>query len=478
MDEIGAALDRLKAFNRMVADHPGLSARLIGGEHDYLQWQQGTLFAAFREYGRRPEEAMRVAERGGRITPGLVVSGACALALTLCASLRRVDVVLFSVDKTSSRGARDFRIEGLYRYLEAKKIAYVEAFHTMLGRSFFRHAWSRKRCAVYHEAIESLAAFFSRSDDASRALAASLECREFAEGDRPFARALAAKALRAAAASPVKIRWYRRVLERVKPRAVLSIDDTRYYHELCAAARSLKIPFYAFQHGLFTVSHAGWIDHGYGKPEKKTRPDTLFVWSGYWKRELLRLGTYFKDEELVVGGNPKGPVPPAPPPPDRDGPFGVLVPYESGAPKREVGAYVRRFLEDVSTAVYFSVRPDRDKDTQLAEYGLAPSERLVVIDGNLAAMLPKIHAVCGVYSTFLYDALAFRRPVVILETSRTTGYAMVENGLAERLPAGSGADALKRIAEAAEARVEPRAKEYLGGGVTLEETLGGLGLVG
>ncbi|HJV32904.1 MAG TPA: hypothetical protein VJ694_02650, partial [Patescibacteria group bacterium] len=448
MDEIGAGLGRLKAFNRMVADHPVLSARLIDGEHDILQWQQGLLFAAFREYGKRPAEALRVAETGGRVTPGLLLSGLVACALTLWTFARgKRDIVLFSVDKISADGDHDFRIDGLYRHLRARKLRFAEVFHAQLGRASLAYAWSRKRAAVYHEALElAAAALGGGAAREAREIAAKLDCLEFEEADRPFARALAEKLLRAAAAAPRKIRWYRRVLARLAPRAVLSIDDTRYYHELCVAARSLGIPFYAFQHGLFTVSHAGWLDHGYGTSEKKTRPDRLIVWSDYWKRELLRLGTYFKEDELAVGGNPKGEPPPAPPPAVA-GAFGVLVPYESGAPKEEAGAAIRGFLEDPSVTVFFSVRPDRDAKMQLAEYGLTPSERLVVVREGLDALLPKIHAVCGVYSTFLYDALAYRRPVVILESSRTTGRAMAENGLAEFLPKESDAAELKRIAE-------------------------------
>ncbi len=473
MNEVADALEKLKAFNRMVCADAELRRQLVDGPYDILQRQQGQLLALIRDYLKHPKETLRALKRSDVLAPGTFFAGVTACFLMVWATCaRKADVLLFAVDKTSSKGERDFRIEGLYRYLETASLRYVEVFHT-LPSEVLKNAWSRKRTALYHEAFEFLADLrfrWSSRHASMRTLAAGLACEGFSETDRPLARALALRLLKSGQSVPLRVRLYVAFVRRFKPRAILSIDDTRHYHDLVAAARSLDIPFYAFQHGLFTVSHVGWLDDGCGSNEKKIRPDVLVVWSEYWKRELLRLGTYFKERELLVGGSPK-PEAPVAPPPVEDGTFGILIPYESGAPRAEVGAYVRRFLEDPSVRIFFVARPDLDIASQLKDYGV-PAERLTVTtSAEVGPHLSKMHVTCGVCSTYLYDALAFHRPVVILETSRTTGLAMVENGFADKLATGGKASDLKRIVAASVPQAEARAQKYLGGGVTLGETM-------
>ncbi|WKZ29198.1 MAG: hypothetical protein QY323_00545 [Patescibacteria group bacterium] len=475
MDTTSVALEQLRAFNRMVSETPELRSRLVEGSYDVLQQQQARLFAALR--GRLKKSGTDgEGSQGGRMRA--YADAAAALLLTAwSAASRRADIVVFAVDMISADGDHDFRLDGLYRALRARNLRTVEVLHTLIGSTTLAHARSRKRAAAYHEAFEILARLwfrFCRCRPKLRALAAALPCEAFPEGERPFIRKLALQSMEAALYAPFKVRLYRWLLRRLKPCAVLGIDDTRYYHDLVAAARDLGIPFHAFQHGLYTVSHVGWLDDGYGSNAKKIRPDTLVVWSEYWKRELLRLGTYFSENDLLIGGSPKREKDINPPPPSPSGGFGVLVPYETGAPKHEVSVFLKAFLDDPAITVFFKARPDMTHEAQLKEYGLETSPRLVIVEKDVESRLPDIHAVVGVCSTYLYDALAFRRPVVIIETSRTSGMAMVHNGLAGFLPKGSDAAALKSLAASSQSKAEERARAYLGGGVSLDQTLDAL----
>ena len=487
MEEFTSALRRLKAFNRMVAHHPELSARLVGGEHDFLQWRQASLFSAFREYHLRPVEALRVAETEAKITPGLAAAGLVACALTAwAAAFRKADVMVFSVDKISSKGGRDFRLEGLYRFLETEGLAYVEIFHARLGRAFFRHAWARKRSAVYHEAFDfaAMIRFRHRGDAEARRIASALPCEEFDEADRPFVRALAEKMLRGIVVSRFRIRWYSRVIARLRPKALLSIDATRHYHEACAAARSLGIPFHAFQHGHFTKYHVGWFSAEAGGSDGM-RPDTLHVWSPYWKKELLRLGTNFKEGEIRIGGDPKGDMksseakPYIPPP--VDGPIELLVPFETEAPRDEIVRDLKKLADSGKVKIWLKTRPDWDVRVQMRLYGLEgadPARAEAVADA--ASVLDRIHAVLGVYTSYLYDVLAMRKPVFVLKTSMDGLDGMVLNGLADGFDA-SAPDAAKRLADAcreAAPKLAERAAKYLEGSGDLMTTLEGLGLGG
>ena len=38
---------------------------------------------------------------------------------------------------------------------------------------------------------------------------------------------------------------------------------------------------------------------------EKIKPAHTIVWSDYWKKELQRLGSYFHEEEIVIGGQAK-----------------------------------------------------------------------------------------------------------------------------------------------------------------------------
>ncbi len=488
MDEFSAALQNLKTFNRMIASHAELSSRVLEGDEEYLQWRQAKIFIAFREQHRA--KAARDAASGPRKGFGRSLaaffkrasSGLGATALTFWAMWGRgkKEALIFSVDKISAEGDHDFRIDGLYRFLKERGISFTETFHTQLGKSTFVHAKRRGRAAVYREAFEFLGAIWLRwcpCRAEARLLSRDLPCTEFQEADRPFVRGLVEKLLFGVAASRFEIAWYRRVLKAIRPKMVLAIDDTRYYQELCAAARAEHIPFYAFQHGHFTKYHAGWLASGVGRG-RDTRPDALYLWSPYWKKELLRLGTNFFADELRIGGNPKNDAKPsmlAPyvPPTDAET-IGLLVPFETDAPFEEVQALLRRLLATGRVKIWLKTRPDWDTETQMRLYGLhdRPSEEVEAVSQH-APILERIHAVAGIYSTFLYDALASMKPVFIFKTSMDFGEGMSINGLADAFDT-SGEDAIKRLralCRDAAPKLAERLERYQGGTGDVQATL-------
>jgi hypothetical protein len=153
------------------------------------------------------------------------------------------------------------------------------------------------------------------------------------------------------------------------------------------------------------------------------------VWNSYWKKELLRLGTYYKEDELIVGGEKqlfKSPNPSFPGV-DFTQKKAILIPYETDAPKDEVKVFIDMFKKS-GFKVYFKIRSDISKEVQCQEYGLSPGEVRVITDYN--PIISEVALIVGVYSTFLYDLIGSDVPVAIFETSMDYGYGMVENGLA------------------------------------------------
>lgn len=467
----------------MIAAHPELSSLFSIDGADYLQWRQAKIFIAFKG---NASSGKAVTNKVGisRIFAALKhwFSGFAALVLTLWAVIvrGRKNVLVFSVDKVSSEGDHDFRIDGLYRFLRDHRVSFTETFHTQMGKTMLTQAVQRGRSAVYREAFQFLGSLrhaFCACAARSRKIARALPCTEFREGDRPFVRKLVESLLRGAAVSRFEIACYRSVLKRIRPDAVLAIDDTRYYQEMCMAARLQKIPFYAFQHGHFTKYHAGWLASG-TPVGQDVRPDALFVWSPYWKKELLRLGTNFSAEELRIGGNPKNANEASAgalyaPPKDSET-IGLLVPFETDAPFDEVRSILERLLSTSRVKVWFKTRPDWDEKKQLRLYGLLDrSVDEVEAVPNHLPVLGRIHAVAGVYSTFLYDTISLMRPVFVLKTSMDFGEGMVINGLADAFDAAGEdpAGRLLSLCRDAAPKLAGRLESYRGGSGDFRRTL-------
>lgn len=477
MDDRKEALRLLRTFEQAVCAHPVLSSRLVRGESDYLQRFRGQLFVSLREFVKGKTAADGVLRGIGAMSVGIVLGGLgvalVSLAAWLSALLRRPGAVVFGIDKVSSKGKRDFRIEGIYAHLDRQGTRYAEVLHAVVSRETFRQLRSRGHATVYQEALDFLHAVLYRRCrcrvEAAR-IAAGFEVPGASPEEQAFFRALAERCLWNVSLSRFRERFYRLFLRAVGARIVLSIDDTRNYHDLMAAARSLGIASYAFQHGHFTKNHVGWLAHACPGGHD-ARPDALFVWSPYWKRELLRLGTNFKEDEIRIGGNPKGKdvVAPVKRVPSADGRLRVLVSYEKGAPKKEIAPYLER-LKRPEIRLSFSARPDFPLRKQLEEYGLKESQVEVVRD--LKAALPSIDIAVGAYSTLLYDLIAMGVPVATLDVPFDFGDGLEVSDLAERLTLDGDLPArLRAAAERGAAEAERRRLRYVEGEGDIEATL-------
>ncbi len=165
------------------------------------------------------------------------------------------------------------------------------------------------------------------------------------------------------------------------------------------------------------------------------KPEKFFVETNYWKKELLRLGTYFNENEIEVGGNLKKDFEEEKSlfKTDNRKELRVLLSYEIYAPKNELARYIKKFFSCPGVKIIFSVRPDRDLNEQISEYGLEKGLENLTITKNLKEVENDIDIVAGTYSTLLYEMIGKRKPVVVLKTSLDHGEGMVINGLVDSL---------------------------------------------
>jgi len=261
-----------------------------------------------------------------------------------------------------------------------------------------------------------------------------IEFSDFTDDEVKFVKRIVKHYVHQTNVSIFKIKALKHIFSLTNLKTLFAIDDVRYYHEIILACKFNDIKTYAFQHGHFTKYHVGWLRSDLFKGEIDT-PDFMLVWSPYWMNELMRLNSVFTSQSIIVGGvyenisrltnglTKKN-----------QSRITVLVPYETSCPKSTVALYIKKMLECPHVEVIFKLRPDFSKEQQLAEYGIKEQfhEHFGVIT-DVRDVISEVDIVAGVYSTFLYDALAYTKRVLIFKTMSDYGDGMISNGLADRL---------------------------------------------
>jgi len=443
------ALDFLSRLNTVSIAGKKVSDLTVMGRYNIWHTYQQLLFSDIKVFSQYQTEDFvrryKISLRRRIITiirQG--VFGGLALLVSLFGvirwRIRAPKVLLFSVDKVSSRRYQaDRRIEPVYHFLSDYGLSFHECFHTILSKTFLSSFWKRKRMAWYLEAVDvlsSLGQFLRLIRQYDTQVVDEFPLAEFAPFERPFARFLLKKYLRRIPTFTFRVRLFSALFRLHRPLLLFSIDDVRYYHELILACQNVQIPTYALQHGHFTKYQVGWLTTSSFSSEI-IHPDRLIVWSEYWKNELLRLDTYFRPEQIIVGGAlvPLGAS--IPTPSGLDDSISILIPYENDAPKKEVVDYIAAILSFPNTTIYFKLRPDVSANKQLEDYGLTLQfhERFIVVT-EIKDYLEKIDLVAGTYSTLLYDMMAYGKPIALLHTSLDYGEGMALNGLADRVERG------------------------------------------
>lgn len=350
--------------------------------------------------------------------------------------ITRKEILIYSIDKASTQQKTDFRLAELYEALHQSGVGYFELFHTILNRESFRNLITRHRFSMYLEALDYvffLLKWFCIVSVPNIEHIEHIDLSSYTEDEQKYIRQQLEKIYIRAQIAIFKIKILSRLFKYTNLKTLFAIDDGAYYFECLQACKEAGIKTYAIQHGLFTKYNVGALKNINFKGEY-IAPDYVLVWSEYWKNELIRLGTNFKHETIIVGGLKEKSNPVS----VQDNRLNVgtniivLIPYETVAPKYEIKEYIVKLLECPQINVIFKLRADRTSEEQLSEYGITKDLHprfSTIID--IVEVLPRVTIVMGSYSTFLYDMLMCNKHIVIMKTSSDFGMPMVYNGIAD-----------------------------------------------
>lgn len=351
--------------------------------------------------------------------------------VTLLAFLKlliyRFNLLVYTPDKFSQKHGCDFRFYAVYEYMKERGIRYVEVFHTLLGREFLRNMIKRKRPALYLECLPLFPGKPESEDDGT-----NYELSVIEPHNREYFLSLLKRIDQGSQISIKRIQSLARLLKFTRIKVLIAIDDVRYTNELIAACRLNGIKTYGFQHGHFTKYHVGWMNYGIPK-ELSITFDKLFVWNEYWQKVLLSYSTQYDKNNVELGGVLRELEPidykKKRSKTEKVSDLSILVPYETFAPKREVGEYMNRFIE-LGIKVFFKLRPDVPYNVQFDQYNIKHKDKVEpVVDIN-EGLLAEVDAIAGVYSTFLNEILFYEKPVLIFDTSLDLGHQLIDDGLA------------------------------------------------
>ena len=367
--------------------------------------------------------------------------------------LGRQKVLVLSIDKVSDKKTKsDFRIHRVYKTLSNNSISFVECFHTTLDKRLILSFFKRKRLALYLEAFDGMWFVYRLF---TKAPSFDISSIDGTEDEIRFIKTTIKKYLAIKGLLEFRTKAIQAILSISNIKMVVGIDDVRHYQELMEAARNLGIQSTVVQHGHFTKYHVGWLGRDTYEPLRIQKADKIFVWSEYWKKELLRLGSVYSEDEIVIAGYPNKNARPSFLD-EKNGKTVALVPHEREAPLDDVFAFIKEMSHCTNVEVFLKLRPDVPVNDQLAEYpGDVTSFVTTVTDMNT---IPRPSVVVGVYSTFLYDMALVGIPILRMETSTDYGEGMVVNKLADKATLDDVCVEIQRCADTVQSVIAERVK--------------------
>ncbi len=466
------SLELLKKINGLKKGEILLMNTFFYEGYNIWQMYQQHIFEDIKVFNEGQKTTRSVTQSFISVVKDIVVGGLIfliSIAEYIITVISRKEVLVYAVDRTNSSFKSDFRIEELYKVLYNNKVNYTEIFHTILSRDTLIRFLNRRRSSFYLEVSDwlfSILVFLRLEREVDTRFIDDLDMSDFSTDEQKFVRLIIEKYVRKIKRSIFSIKLLTKILTSTKIKVLFALDDARSYNELILACKLSGITTYALQHGHFTKYHVGWLVDSSVVIGNVSSPDFILVWSSYWKKELIRLGGIFDPGQIIIGGvkvkinfENKGQSDNV-----KNKNINILIPYETACPKSEVAEYINKLLDCPNVHVFFKLRPDISQEIQLKEYELEKTfnERFEVIS-DIKECIKKVDIVAGVYSTFLYDMIAYDKRVVILDTSSDYGEGMIINSLADRLSSkGAICKRLDEIVDIPNAEIDKRKKRLYG----------------
>lgn len=434
------ALQKLEKFNEFVLSDENLKKHFVLGHYNFLQAYQTLIFfelvSSFRSMQAgsfKEKDPVRPAGVGVRLRQ--LFSILFSSISLLIVYLKPRENLIYTSDKTTyQKYFCDFRMVNLFSYLISRNIKFFEFFHTVYRVGFIRTALRRSRLAFYLEISDF---FYKLASILGLIKGIDLNFGETnfesLRDDKILFKKIISKYAPMVEKSLFKIDFLKFVIRLTHAKRIIAVADTRNYNELVAACMEEGIEVIGFQGGNISKYSIGLVDMTKGNG-RLIRADKFVVESGYWRDELVRLGSYYKKEDILIGGNLKEDYkePLESHRIDDAGVIRILFPYEIAAPKDEIISYIKKLSSIKKVEVIFKFRADRDLVAQANEYGFQTVPENVRLITNLEE-IDGFDVVAGTYSTFLYEMIGKKKPVVILKTTLDYGEGLVINELADEI---------------------------------------------
>jgi hypothetical protein len=443
----------LGRINSLTISGKGIHNYFMYEGYDFWQAYQTDIFIELKRFTKDERGTIHSLERTGRI-PVLfsLMSFSVYIAVCIVSIFKRSRVLVYSVDKRPQGEYRcDFRLRELYEALSTTDTKYRELLYTASLRTLVRNVLIRKRLAVYTNAADFLTWILSSVWNKKRRLIPDFEGQDFTNEEHIFIEALLRKLDREFRCVPLRVFLYKIFFRMNHVHTIYCIDDVWHYFEILCAAKSTRIQTIAIQHGHFTKYHVGMFPYLAKEHGVFLVPDSLYVWTGYWRDELVRLNSIMKSSAIVVAGLRSVVVPHAV---HSSRPLGVLIPYETDAPKDRMKPFLDVLRHQSDIQIFFKPRSDLNLDMQLAQYGFHRDDEHFRVCESLESCIDEIHVAVGTYTTLFYDLVLMHIPVILLPTVLDYGEGMVHNGLA--VPVNEPAELYAAICKESERDTEYR----------------------
>ena len=364
--------------------------------------------------------------------------------------LRRPEAIVYAIDVLGRGRACDPRIERLYCLLEDEGVSFTEITWSVDPRRALRNWWQRRRPCLYIQGFEVPVSPARRpansqsTGDASMRLedrllmglatqvmlpAANTSVR-LIEKLKRVVQFLGVRRAFAANTSVRLIEKLKRVVQFLGVRRAFFIDDYRHAYELVVACKRCGIPTLGVQHGQFNAYSVGLMAYGFDSPQRHSF-DRYWLWSHFFRDQLLRQSDLYREMDVFVGGPTQvfdEPAAPADLSTRRTANTRVRVlwlaeQYESSLQRSEVTPYVARLIADPRVELAIKLHPSQRAPARGALPLLAAiageGTEVPLVRGPLQEAIADADVVVASYSSAVFEAILYHRPVVLFTTSQS-----------------------------------------------------------
>ena len=237
-----------------------------------------------------------------------------------------------------------------------------------------------------------------------------------------------------------QINNYLPILKQNKPNLLLTYDQIENALPIIACLRILDVKVLSFQHGPFSIYHAGWLAPGIDSEFCNLKPNKIIVWGQYWKNFLIKHSNKYNQNEIQVGPHLNKKISYEWPEEKSQNKskdlksLNILIPYEFLANNIEISEYLRVFPA-LGWKTVVKLRPEKkiDRETDKLSYDQDIRSKIEFREEISDQELLNFDAVVCTQTVFAVEMMRFNVPIWYLDTSVPFLKHIADNGIAHQL---------------------------------------------